>query len=378
MNQQAISSNTTYPLMSSVSVKSKPLPTKLKTVEQPPLPRSTNDSFEAKHGAETAKMASPKPTAKEQGVPLIGTALIALASLGVGIGGVLTARHFNWFELGQKVETKTIKELPETLTKLLNVGDNPTEEQAIKAVEKLKQADITVQSQLEQVKQELAEGAEKLIKAQEEIGMQENRILLLADETGHANQQLDLVKTELQDVLQTGLDLQQQNEELRTICQNFLASMEKEDAPLGLNTPEANFENSTGEQPLYIVNDWDAEAMYQVTLDSDSKSLESIGTGNVEQSSEELDAIVESFNLNLNQTDKTFDVTGKNGKSFILSVQNPIKDDYSIPDERIKWLVEQSLNPKSSTNTRGSDTVPAEALEISLPQQEEITLEVNP
>ena len=109
--------------------------------------------------------------------------------------------------------------------------------------------------------------------------------------------------------------------------------------------------------------------MYPLTLDSDREFFESIGTGNVEQSSKALDAIVKSFNPN--QTDKTFGVTCENGKRVILTVvQNPIEDEYTITEERIKRLVGQTLNPKSSTNTRGSDTVPAEALEISLPQQE--------
>ncbi len=139
MSQQSIASNTDYSLMSSAHVNRKSSSHQPKTAEDQPLPRLTNDSFETKHEAKKTKTVSPKPPAKEQGVSLVGTALIALASLGVG-GGVmfLGAKHFNWFGLGEKAQATVTEIIPKTVRNALALGENGSETDVLNAIKKLK------------------------------------------------------------------------------------------------------------------------------------------------------------------------------------------------------------------------------------------------
>ena len=125
---------------------------KIETEKPVSLPTAKNDSFETKHKVATT---NPAP-AKKQGIPIIATALIGVTSAVAGGTAVfLGAKQFNWFELGKKVETKTVKELPESLNNLLNSGGTPlTEEQAIKVVK-------TLQQDLEKAVQALTEAQNK-------------------------------------------------------------------------------------------------------------------------------------------------------------------------------------------------------------------------
>jgi hypothetical protein len=147
MSQQSIASNTDYLQVTPPSLKNDVSPSKRKKEKATPLSASATDSFELTHQAKPAKTVEAPPTQK-QGVSVLATTLIALTSLGMGIGSILLARHLNLFELGQQVETKTIKELPEALTNWLNLGANPTEEQIIKAVANLQKEKPDLQQPL--------------------------------------------------------------------------------------------------------------------------------------------------------------------------------------------------------------------------------------
>jgi len=119
------------------------------SVMKPPiktiLRSSQEDSFQS------SQKTTPEPTVAKpanQDVPLLGTLLIALTSLGVGAGAVLTAKHFNWFELGQKAQVTVTEKIPKAFTDALGLAQEATQEQTTKKIEELHDTIATLQMTL--------------------------------------------------------------------------------------------------------------------------------------------------------------------------------------------------------------------------------------
>ena len=111
------------------------------------LSLSVVDSFQSARKATPQSHATAVESTKK-GIPVVTTALIALTSLGVGVGAVLTARHLNWFELGQKTKTTVTEKIPEAVATALKVGKEATQEQITKKIEGLQSQIANLEEQI--------------------------------------------------------------------------------------------------------------------------------------------------------------------------------------------------------------------------------------
>ncbi|MCS6267284.1 MAG: hypothetical protein H2174_06930 [Vampirovibrio sp.] len=146
-------------------LKNKKLSSKIKTEQNKSLRPSAEDSFHAskKATSATGNIQPVATKASNKGISLISTALIALTAFGGGIGGVLIARHFNWFELGAKTKTTVTEKIPEAVATALKLGKEATQEQITKKIDDL-QSTIT----------KLEDATDKLAKATYDLNQKEN------------------------------------------------------------------------------------------------------------------------------------------------------------------------------------------------------------
>ena len=156
MRQQPLSSinETTGYVLSPTpsSIKQGDLPT-IDSEKQLVLPPAQDDAFQSSKKA-TPKLANPlQPAPKkheEKNASFVWVGLIALASLGLGVGAVLTARHYNWFELGKKAEKTVVEKIPETITTTLKLGQEATKEQVTEEIQTLQATIVRLQTELAQ------------------------------------------------------------------------------------------------------------------------------------------------------------------------------------------------------------------------------------
>jgi hypothetical protein len=148
-------------------LKNKKLSSKIKTEQNKSLRPSAEDSFHVskKATSPTGNIQPVATKASNKGItPLISTALIALASLGVGAGTIfLGVKYFNLFELGQKTKTTVTEKIPEAVATALKLGKEATQEQITKKIDDL-QSTIT----------KLEDATDKLAKATYDLNQKEN------------------------------------------------------------------------------------------------------------------------------------------------------------------------------------------------------------
>lgn len=163
-------------------LKNKKLSSKIKTEQNKSLRPSAEDSFHPSKKAASATGNTPPVATKasNKGIPLISTALIALTAFGGGIGGVLIARHFNWFELGAKTKTTVTEKIPEAVATALKLGKEATQEQITRKIEDLQstitklEVDLAKQPDNTDLQAQLKNATDKLEITTNDLNQKEN------------------------------------------------------------------------------------------------------------------------------------------------------------------------------------------------------------